>query len=753
MPPGYARGVDEFDAPPAQRAIIPPALESDTEPDAPAVIPVDMSPAEEGGAPPDPLNGAEPPLVTGHRGVVTLVEGTTFCISDGSGDILAGTQGLYFRDARILSRWQLLLDGQPPQPLSVVDSNAFTARFLARRALIPGKHDSTMLVDRQRWVGRGLKERITLRNVDREATAVTVELLVDSDFADLFAVKEGRHGAPSPRTTMSGMDLVFSRSDGSRGLLVHAAGEPTVGPAGLVWQVVIPPRETWSIEVVAQPVVDRCRIEPRFRDALGEPTVPGEPAWRDQITSITVNHPPLSRILRHTVHDLDALRMVDQGIDKDDPQRIYVAAGAPWFMTLFGRDSLLTSWMVLPLDPGLAVGTLQTLAAQQGTQIDPRTEEQPGRILHEMRLGPQNVEALGGMNYYGTVDATPLFVALLGEVWRWGAAESTVRALLPAADAALSWMERYGDRDGDGFLEYQRATDRGLANQGWKDSWDGVNDAVGRLAEPPVALAEVQGYAYAAWLARADLADAVGEPATAAACRSRAEKLQQLFADHFWMPGEGCYAVALDGEKRQVDAITSNPAHCLWSGIVPDEHAEQLIATLGDATMDSGFGLRTLSERMGAYNPMSYHNGSVWPHDTAIAVAGLMRYRHIPGAVALAHRLADGLLRAGLGFGGRLPELYCGFSAAAFSPPIPYPTSCSPQAWASAAPLLMLRSFLGLDPDTPHRRIRITPDLPPAWGRITLDRLRLGDQELRIGAARAGARVSGLPTDWSVSIG
>jgi len=699
---------------------------------------------------PDPFDGHEPPAISGVRGVVTLVEGTTFCISDASGDIVGnGLQGLYFRDARILSRWQLRLDGQAPQPLSVVDSDAYTARFLGRRPAVPGKNDSTMLVDRQRWLGRGMREVITLRNVDREATAVTVELLVDTDFADLFAVKEGRPGPPSPRTTRSGMELVFSKEDGSRGLLVHAAGEPTVSGAGLVWQVVVPAREAWTVELIAQPVVANCRIEPRFRDQRGQPTVAGEPPWQDRVTSISVDHPGLARVLRHTRLDLDALRMIDQ----DDPQRIYIAAGAPWFMTLFGRDSLLTSWMTLPLDPTLAIGTLQTLAAQQGTQHDPRTEEQPGRIVHEMRFGPQNVEALGGMNYYGTVDATPLFVALLGEVWRWGAAESTIRALLPAADAALSWMERHGDRDGDGFIEYQRATDRGLENQGWKDSWDGINDATGRLAEPPVALAEVQGYAYAAWLARAELAEAVGERATASACRAKAEKLQQLFAERFWLPEEGYYAIALDGHKRPVDAITSNPAHCLWSGIVPDEHAERLVAGL--STLDSGFGLRTLSEQMGAYNPMSYHNGSVWPHDTAVAVAGLMRYAHIPGAVALAHRLADGLVRAGQAFGGRLPELYCGFSADAFTPPIPYPTSCSPQAWASAAPLLMLRSFLGLDPDVPRRRLRLAPALPPSWGRVTLSRLRLGDYDLRVSASpgvNGGGHVSGLPPEWTVAL-
>ncbi len=406
--------------------------------------------------------------------------------------------------------------------------------------------------------------------------------------------------------------------------------------------------------------------------------------------------------------------------------------------------------MALPLDVGLSLGTLQTLAELQGRRVDPLTEEEPGRIVHELRLGADSDQVLGGSHYYGTVDATPLFVMLLAECWRRGAGEPDVTALLPAANAATAWLDQYGDRDGDGFVEYQRATDRGLINQGWKDSFDGVNDATGRLATAPVALCEVQGYAYAAWLARAELADAFNDPATADRCRRRAEELRARFAESFWLPDRGCYAVALDRRKQPVDAVTSNAAHCLWSDIATDEHAARLVARLSEEDMNSGFGSRTLSSAMGAYNPMSYHNGSVWPHDTAIAVAGLLRYAHVPGAIELAQRLATGLLDAAAAFGGRLPELFCGFARTEFGTPIPYPTSCSPQAWASTAPLLLVRAFLGLEPDVPRRRLAVRSHLPERWGRLTLADLRLGGVTVQVSATGSDAKVSGLPDDWDL---
>ncbi|PZM98228.1 MAG: amylo-alpha-1,6-glucosidase [Actinobacteria bacterium] len=707
-----------------------------------------MSPTPRAVGAPQALNTGEPTLSATGWEVVTLVEGSSFCLSDRSGDVLpGGAHGLFVRDTRVLSRWELRLDGHRPQPLTVLAPDAFAARFVLRRPPLPGLADSTLLLVRERLVGDGLRETITVENLGVEATTCVVTLYIEADFADLFLVKEGRGAGAGADATVTGDELeLTSRTDAGRRLRVTASADPLVTPGALSWRIVVPARSRWSTEVVAEPMAGGRWIAPGFR--RGEQVDSSAAArklraWRQDTTRIDVGDATLARVLQRTATDLGALQVPDP-----DTGRPFVAAGAPWFMTLFGRDSLLTSWMVLPLDLSLAVGTLHTLASNQGRAVDPVTEEEPGRILHELRHGPDSDRALGGSHYYGSVDATPLFVMLLAEAWRWGASEATVRQLLPAADAALHWIEQYGDRDGDGFIEYQRATDRGLANQGWKDSFDAITFADGTPARTPIALCEVQAYAYAAWLARAELAEGLGDADYAAECRARADRLREAFLERFWLPDRGWYALALDGAKRPVDALTSNPAHALWTGIAPDEHAALLIERLADPDMDSGYGLRTLSRSMGAYNPMSYHNGSVWPHDTAIAVAGLFRYAHLPGAVELAHRLMDGLLDAAAAFDGRLPELFCGFSREEFSPPVPYPTSCSPQAWAAAAPLLLVRSALGLDPHVPRRTLGLTPRLPERWGRLTLSELRLGPVTVQITAEGTHGEVRNLPADW-----
>lgn len=700
---------------------------------------------------PSPLNSGEPATLGAAGGAITLVDGSTFCLSDHIGDIEQGTShGLFFRDARVVSRWELLVDGHRPDPLSVLSPEAFTARFILRRPPRGGVADSTLLVVRERLVADGLSETVTIENLGREPTAVVLELHADGDFVDLFAVKEGRGGHGRAEVLVTDTELLFTdRSDRSRGLAVSSSELPHILPGSLTWRVVVPAGGRWQTEILAQPTMSNQRVRLPLRP--GEHYEASEPgrkieAWRDTATKLTAGDPLLTSVLQRTESDLGALRIHDEAREG----RTFVAAGAPWFMTLFGRDSLLTAWMALPLDVGLALGTMQQLAEMQGQQVDPLTEEEPGRIMHEIRRGPSGGLALGGEVYYGTVDATPLFVMLLAQVRRWGADPDAVQTLLPAADAALDWIRRFGDRDGDGFVEYQRATDRGLINQGWKDSFDGINDAAGHIAEAPIALCEVQGYVYAALMARAELAEEFGDPMDAESLRHHAAELRTKFAESFWMPEKGWYAVALDGRKRRVDALTSNVGHCLWSGIATDEHAEQIVKHLASPQMDCGFGVRTLASSMGAFNPMSYHNGSVWPHDTAITVAGLMRYRHIPGAVELATRLSDGLLDAAAAFGGRLPELFCGFPRSRFPAPVPYPTSCSPQAWASAAPLLLVRSFLGLEPDVPRRTVTLLPHLPERWGRVELTDLRLGGTVLDLAVDGDRVTSSNLPDDWTL---
>ncbi|WP_433590242.1 amylo-alpha-1,6-glucosidase [Nocardia sp. CA-145437] len=694
------------------------------------------------------FNAGPPVLIEGGAGVVTLVEAGTFSLSDQLGDIHPGTaHGLYYRDTRILTRWELRVDGLPPEQLSVVVREPFRARFVARKPPPHGVADATVLIQRRRIVGEGMQEIISVLNLGDEDTALTIVLDAEADFADLFAVKEGRVGGGGGETTATDHALrITDRGQQGRGVVITATEEPEIQSGSMTWRILIPAHSNWQTVVRCQPIDDHRAVPMNFDDGDEDGPEDKIRRWRASTTTLTASGAGLNTILQRTETDLGALRL-------DDPAdgTSYVAAGAPWFMALFGRDSLLTSWMALLLDSDLAVGTLRQLAKLQGAETNPITEEEPGRIMHERRHGPGSDRVLGGTVYYGTADASPLFVMLLAECHRWGVGDAAVRELIPAADAALGWIDTDADLDGDGFVEYRRKTDRGLANQGWKDSWDAISFADGRLADPPIALCEVQGYVYAARVGRAELADETGDHPLAERLRAQAADLKARFDEAFWMPKSGCYAMALDGAKQPVDVGSSNPGHCLWTGIVPDERAAELIERLGAADLNSGFGLRTLSSTARRFNPMGYHTGSVWPHDTAIAVAGLMRYGHIPGALELSVKLASGLLEAIQEFGARPPELFCGFARDEFRSPVPYPTSCSPQAWASAAPLLLMRSFLGLAPDVPNRNLTIAPRLPDRAGTIRLTDLRLGPATITIEACGMDARVEGLPPDWQLN--
>ena len=660
-------------------------------------------------------------------------------------------QGVFFRDTRIISRWQVTLDGEPVETLAVLTQEPWRATFVGRAAPRPGRVESTLLLRRDRYVGQGMREDLTLENLAGEPAAVRVEIACDADFADLFEVKESR--VPTRRRPETGIldgALRMVRSYpglGSRRGVVVSSEDATASADGLFYDVVVPPRGRWQSCLQVVPIIDDHTLSPRFPTSqpLSETGAARRAqAWRDKVPVIETTDPGLARTLQRSQVDLGALRIVDP----ERPDVDVVAAGAPWFMTLFGRDSLLTSYMALPLDQGLARGTLQTLARLQGQRDNAASEEEPGRILHEVRFGAEPALALGGQSvYYGTADATPLFVVLLGELRRWGLADDELDRLLPHADRALEWVVDRGDRDGDLFVEYQRATDRGLANQGWKDSWDGVTFADGTIARGPIALCEVQGYAYAAFLARAGLAAEKGDNARFDLWTDRAAQLKEAFNSRFWLPEQGYFALALDGAKRPVDALASNMGHCLWSGIVDDEKAAAVAERLLSPEMFTGWGVRTLASTMGAYNPISYHNGSVWPHDNALIAAGLMRY----GCVAEAQQVAMAVLAAADEFGGRLPELFCGFDRATYGRPVPFPTSCSPQAWASATPVQMLRTLLRFDPDVPRRKAWLSPAMPVGFPDLTLHHLPLAGSwiELELVGGRVH-RLDGVPADLEI---
>ncbi|MCA1983794.1 amylo-alpha-1,6-glucosidase [Nocardioides nematodiphilus] len=677
---------------------------------------------------------------------VTLLEGTTFCISEQGGDIRAsGAQGLFARDTRVLSRWTLTFNGDAPIVLDAQRTEPYRATYLSRIPAAAGQGDSTtMLVVRDRHVGDGMREQITLRNLTSTEASGVLRLGVDADFADLFEVKDGR--TPTASRIVRVVDdegIGLSRTRGVHHPAVHirADGTPDLSPQALSWNLVVPSRGECTVVVHVAPVLDGVRLTSSHD--VGHPLGCTKPArrfheWRHGIPELTSGDAGLSAVLARSVEDLGALRIFDD----QHPDRAVVAAGAPWFMALFGRDSILTSWMLLPLDSSMTVGTLQTLADHQGTLTDAVTEEQPGRILHEIRFGLTAVDLTlgGGRVYYGTADATSLFVMLLGELSRWGGDPAIIGDLLPHADRALDWIENAGDRDGDGFVEYQCGTDHGLVNQGWKDSWDGISFADGRLPTGPIALAEVQAYTYAALLARAGLAQAAGDDDAHHMWSVKAADLKRRFNEAFWIPDRGWFAVGLDGDKQQIDSLTSNIGHCLWTGIVDNDKAAAVADHLLSPDLFTGWGIRTLASSMARFNPMGYHNGSVWPHDNALCAAGLMRY----GFVDHAQRVITGLLAAADDFGHRLPELFSGFDRADFASPVPYPTACSPQAWAAAAPLSFLRTLLRFDPDSPRGQIACAPSVPEQYLPLGVHGIRVDGHRLTIDVTADGWVMEGL---------
>ncbi|MGK3648271.1 amylo-alpha-1,6-glucosidase [Pseudarthrobacter enclensis] len=680
-------------------------------------------------------------------GTVTLVEGSSFSISAANGDILPDLpHGVFHDDTRILSAWKLTVNGQPLEPLTAETKEPYRALFIGRVPRSDGYADSPLIVERLREVAAGMVEGVTIRNYSTSPATCTVSVSVEADFADLFEVKEARVQRRWEETRGSdGGSLIISATwnDLRKTVLIRGSGA-TASAQGLTFQAVIPASGSWSRQLSVLPAGNG--IVPR--------TVPGPASqgmslsdlrrqeWVAKIPRLQMTNRSIERTLRRSYDDLGALRIEDPA----HPERVVVAAGAPWFMTLFGRDSLWASEMALPVDPSLALGTLQTLADRQGSVVDPVTEEEPGKILHEVRLGVSTGLALGGKSvYYGSVDATPQFVMTLGSVSRWGFARDTIAALLPHADRALDWVRNYGDKDGDGFVEYSRLHEQGLVNQGWKDSWDGINFADGTVAEPPIALCEVQALVYSALLSRAWMAHDAGDAPLAEKLTAEAARLKGKFNDQFWLPDRGYFAVALDGRKRPVDACASNMGQCLWHGIVDDDKVPLVAERLMSPEMFSGWGVRTLATDMGAYNPASYHNGSVWPHDNAIIAAGLMRY----GFVDEAQRIATALLEAADFSDGRLPELFCGFSRDQVAEPVPYPTACSPQAWAATTPIMLITSLMRYDAHVSRGGFWMDPALPESYGDLHITNAPLAGGRMTIDITAAGAQVRGLPDGLS----
>jgi glycogen debranching enzyme len=644
---------------------------------------------------PQPLDADAHAVPPGQRHPLVLVDGRTFAISDEAGRMWAPTHGLVHDDLRHLSRLDVTLDEAEVEVLASTSPTPLSAVIVGRLLDAQGAPHAGVVTTR-RWVAGGLRQDVRLQNTSTEERRWTLRITLAADFAHVFDVKEGRAAVAHGASWRGSRGVITG--DGPDSPETHIEATPTpdrVDPhtGALTWTLVVPPRSERSVCLAVEPVVDGVGAGLAFPCGVGPvDAVPMRrlERWRSEVPAVVSNDPRLAAVVDQALADLAGLRIVDRA----HPDRVVIAAGAPWFMTLFGRDSLLTAWMTLPFDPSLARGVLRTLADLQGTRDDPQAEEQPGKIVHELRRHGGGGPFAARQRYYGTVDATPLFVMLAAEAWRWGALTPTdVQELGPAVDLALDWLLGPGDSNGDGFVDYRRRDAAGLSNQGWKDSWDGVTFADGSLPAAPIALVEVQGYAYGALTGAAELAGPMGLRRSAADLARQADELRARFDDAYWDP-RGWYALALDSGGRRVDALTTNPGHALWCGIASPARADQYLDRLMSPEMWTGWGLRTLGSTMEAYDPLSYHNGSVWPHDTAICAAGAARY----GRWDVVDRIADGALDAATRFSGRPPELFAGMARSDAPVPVAYPSSCSPQAWSSASVLLLVRSMLGLGP-------------------------------------------------------
>jgi glycogen debranching enzyme len=470
----------------------------------------------------------------------------------------------------------------------------------------------------------------------------------------------------------------------------------------------------WTIRATRDPNPAVHALDPEALDPAR-----AHAAWLSMNSVIETDHELINQVIRRSLDDLCLLESTDPTGDR------YIAAGVPWFTTLFGRDALITSMQSIAFAPRLAVQTLEILAKRQAIAVDAWRDAEPGKILHELRTGEMSrTGELPFAPYYGSVDSTPLWLILLGETHEWTGDDGLVARLWPNALAALDWIDQWGDRDGDGFVEYERRAETGLRNQGWKDSTDSIRWLDGSLAETPIALTEVQGYVFDAKLRIAKLARRRGEDGLADRLEREAQELQDRFAEAFRLP-DGSLAMALDAAKRPVDTIGSNAGHALWSGIVKAEHASAVAAALSTTAMVSGWGLRTFAAEQAGYNPIGYHTGSVWPHDTAIAAAGLRRY----GFDDAADTLSSGMLAAAQHFPAfRLPELFCGFDRAATGSPIAYPVACSPQAWAAGAAVMLVRTMLGLAADASNRRLTLDrPILPAGLTKVVVRGIQVGE--------------------------
>ena len=676
-----------------------------------------------------------------------LSRGNLFCVTNHRGDIApAGARdlGLFCDDTRHLSYLELFVAGGPPVVLSAGTHGAANSQV---DLTLTDSQFGGFLTDpqnflhirRKQLLDGELVEQIVVTNHLRRAVDLWLELRMAADFADVFEVRGARRkrrGTLKP-PQHAGDQLIFMYQglDGETyRTVVRMWPEPKrVGPTGPFWELRLEPGEATVLEVIVQPArgVPRELVAVPF-DVRLQRLRSAHDQFISSTTVVSCNNVSFQDALSHDLQDLDALQL------KVDGKHAILGAGIPWFAAPFGRDSILTSLEMLSVAPHLAVDTLRTLAALQGLKFDSWREEEPGKIIHELRRGEMvRTGEIPHARYFGSIDSTPLWLMLLGETHRWLGDRALLEELRPNAEAALAWIQRRLV-EGQGFVRYQRTHEKGLENQGWKDSRDGVSFPDGTIAQAPIALVEVQGYVVGALSAMGQVLAALGDDERAAELERQALALKQQLHEAFWVPETEYYALALDGAGRQVPTITSNPGHLLFSGAILDDKASRVVDVLLSEEVYSGYGVRTLARGQAVYNPLSYHNGSVWPHDNALCALGAARYGRGDGAL----RILEGLYHASRHFRRhRLPELFCGLGRADGDFLVHYPVSCSPQAWASGAFFLLLQAVLGLRADATTGVLHVcNPRLPDFMDKLDLCGLRVGAAHVSLHFKRANGR-------------
>jgi glycogen debranching enzyme len=705
--------------------------------------PVTIDPATSSMLAVDPVSPSNAP-----RQLFALKHGDTFLIADHCGDIVGGADGMFRDDTRVLSRFCLTLGGHPVSLLgsAVSQDNVFFTANVTNHPLPPLGEQSmpqgVIHIERTRFLWRErLYERITLVNYGERRTRVPISLDFAADFRDMFEVRgqtrsaRGRLLAPEVID-----DTVVLRYEGLDGVARSSIISFSETPSRLTavkaeFAAVLPERTSVEFYIEVGPERAEKPSRKRFRAAAARARV-GMRGTRRLGASLRSSGRLFNDWLEKSRADLSLLTT-------ELPTGPYPYAGIPWFSTAFGRDAIVTALQTLWLNPALARGVLMFLSTHQAQEVSRFQDAAPGKIMHETRKGEMNVlRELPFGRYYGGVDTTPLFVMLAGAYAERTADMAFVDELWPSLNAAMAWIEGAGDSNRDGLLNYERGEETGLANQGWKDSFDSIFHADGSSPRGPIALIEVQGYVFAACKAMSTLAARRGEAEMSAHWRARAETVRAKVEEKFWMEDLGFYALALDGDDRLCRVRASNVGHLLYVGLPAPERAASVMEQLLAPAFSSGWGVRTLAQSEARFNPMSYHNGSVWPHDTSLCAAGFARYG---GKKAAVHLLSE-TFEAAVHFGMRLPELFCGFRREAGEPPIAYPVACLPQAWSSGAVFMMLEACLGLRIDGEKREIYIDrPELPSGIDRITLHDLPVGDARVDLAFQRVGKRVVTFP--------